>query len=96
MQGTPTEVADAFKTANEKLRPLPVGWPPACLTAAATSNSNCPKDTLGWVWFWLVRALGWFVTGLALSLGAPFWFDTLTKFMNVRGTGDKPLRQDEK
>jgi hypothetical protein len=33
------------------------------------------------------------VTGLALSFGAPFWFDTLSKFMNVRAAGVKPERQ---
>src|SRR5690349_6704390 len=26
--------------------------------------------------------LGWILTVLALSLGAPFWFDTLNRFMN--------------
>ncbi|MDT7816512.1 MAG: hypothetical protein QOJ42_6428 [Acidobacteriaceae bacterium] len=29
---------------------------------------------------------GWLVTAAALSLGAPFWFDTLNKFMVVRST----------
>jgi hypothetical protein len=30
--------------------------------------------------------LGWIITSIALSLGAPFWFDTLNKFMVVRST----------
>ena len=35
----------------------------------------------------LLRLLaGWLITAIALSLGAPFWFDTLNKFMVVRGT----------
>jgi hypothetical protein len=29
---------------------------------------------------------GWLMTAAALSLGAPFWFDTLNKFMVVRST----------
>ncbi len=29
---------------------------------------------------------GWLLTGMAISLGAPFWFDTLNKFMVVRST----------
>lgn len=29
---------------------------------------------------------GWLVTALAVSLGAPFWFDVLNKFMVVRST----------
>lgn len=31
--------------------------------------------------------LGWFLTALALSLGAPFWFDLLNKLMALRGSG---------
>ncbi len=29
---------------------------------------------------------GWMITAAALSFGAPFWFDTLNRFMIVRGT----------
>ena len=29
---------------------------------------------------------GWFITALALSLGAPFWFDLLNKFMKLRNS----------
>ena len=29
---------------------------------------------------------GWLLTALALSLGAPFWFDLLNKFIVVRST----------
>jgi hypothetical protein len=34
--------------------------------------------------------LGIFITGLMLSLGAPFWFDLLKKLVSVRGAGVKP------
>jgi hypothetical protein len=33
--------------------------------------------------------LGWLITALAISLGAPFWFDILNKIMKLRGTGNK-------
>ena len=34
-----------------------------------------------------LRSLGgWFITALALSLGAPFWFDLLNKLMKVRSS----------
>ena len=36
------------------------------------------------------RLLGFFITALALSLGAPFWFDLLSKFVAIRGTGVRP------
>jgi hypothetical protein len=38
--------------------------------------------------------LGWFLTGLAASLGAPFWFDTLQRFINIRGNGRSPDEKD--
>lgn len=30
---------------------------------------------------------GWILTAIAVSLGAPFWFDTLNRFMNIRNAG---------
>ena len=39
------------------------------------------------------RTIGWFITALAISLGAPFWFDLLNKLMQLRGavkSGDDP------
>lgn len=42
---------------------------------------------------WLERILGWTLTILAICLGAPFWFDVLNKFVNVRSAGKAP---DEK
>lgn len=37
----------------------------------------------GQAWF---RVFGWLFTAAALSLGAPFWFDLLNKFMVIRST----------
>jgi hypothetical protein len=39
------------------------------------------------LWMHLV---GWFITAVAVSLGAPFWFDTLKLFMSVRSSGQNP------
>lgn len=33
---------------------------------------------------------GWLLTAFALMLGAPFWFDTLCRFVNIRNIGIKP------
>ncbi|MGE5107963.1 MAG: hypothetical protein ACM3H8_10485 [Sphingobacteriales bacterium] len=33
--------------------------------------------------------LGWILTALALSLGAPFWFDLLSKLVKLRGAGGR-------
>jgi hypothetical protein len=34
------------------------------------------------------------LTALAASLGAPFWFDTLNRFMDIRGVGRAPEEKD--
>jgi hypothetical protein len=39
---------------------------------------------------WLTKAVGLMVSILAVSLGAPFWFDILQKFMQVRSSGVSP------
>lgn len=33
---------------------------------------------------WWLRFLGWVLTAFAISLGAPFWFDLLNKFIRLR------------
>jgi len=37
-----------------------------------------------------VHIPGWILTIIAVSLGAPFWFDTLNRFMNIRAAGKSP------
>jgi len=68
---------------------LPIGW---------TWQQNDPrsiKATDPGLWF--ERLFGWLLTGCAVSLGAPFWFDLLNKFVVVRSTV-KPFEKsaDEK
>ncbi|MBO9204292.1 MULTISPECIES: hypothetical protein [Niastella] len=41
------------------------------------------------------RLLGFFITALALSLGAPFWFDLLGKVVAIRTAGVKPEEKKE-
>lgn len=36
---------------------------------------------------WIKVPLGWLITAIALSMGAPFWFDQLNRIMNVRNAG---------
>jgi hypothetical protein len=50
----------------------------------------------GWNWSHLITALlGWSITALAASLGAPFWFQTLQRFVNIRGTGRSPAEVEK-
>lgn len=39
---------------------------------------------------WIVRIVGWIVTIIAVSIGAPFWFDVLNKVVNLRSAGHSP------
>jgi hypothetical protein len=55
---------------------IPMGW----------TKDNQPATALGW----LTKILGILLTAAALSLGAPFWFDLLSKVARVRGTGPPP------
>lgn len=44
-----------------------------------------------WSWGNLFRYLsGIIITGVSLSFGAPFWFDLLSKFINIRRSGKIP------
>lgn len=61
---------------------LPMGWESGLITP------NC-KCNDGWATFWnciAIPILGWLLTALAASLGAPFWFDLLNKVMVIRAT----------
>jgi DNA-binding transcriptional regulator YbjK len=39
-------------------------------------------------YFWSL--IGWVITALAITLGAPFWFDLLNKFISIRAAGKTP------
>ncbi len=45
---------------------------------------------------WLSKIIGLLVSIFAISLGAPFWFDVLKRFMRVRGAGVAPGEKQEK
>lgn len=39
---------------------------------------------------WSLHILGWLITALMISMGAPFWFDLLKKLINIRSAGVRP------
>ncbi|MGE5344407.1 MAG: hypothetical protein ACM3JH_00495 [Acidithiobacillales bacterium] len=70
--------------------------------AASAADLKALDLNLGWTGespgkepvIWAFRkALGILIAALAASLGAPFWFDVLSKFINLRSAGLKPLRK---
>lgn len=63
---------------------LPILWVAADDKAA--DPREVPSDPAGW----LYKILGLLVTGVLVSLGAPFWFDLLNRFANLRAAGAPP------
>jgi hypothetical protein len=49
-----------------------------------------PELSASWLRWFLFKLAGCFMTALAVSLGAPFWFDLLGRLVNLRATGEKP------
>jgi hypothetical protein len=73
------------------------GDPLQCVTASIRAASVPP---IGWAlagvralpksydWFW--KVLGILISSIAVAMGAPFWFDLLNQFVNLRLTGSPP------
>lgn len=56
--------------------------------------TGVPRGLAFTIWQILLTAGGLAVTGLAVSLGAPFWFGMLQTVTNIRSSGKKPDRTD--
>jgi hypothetical protein len=77
----PGEQAPAALDKLEKAG-FPIGW-----EAPGDKNTKIAMEKVtvdGWKW------LGWFLTAIATLFGAPFWFDMLQRFVQLRGTGPAP------
>jgi len=75
-QGSGTDTSAAVNQIKENLADLdgiglPLGW--------VGNPIKTPLD-------FFLRLIGWLITALAVSVGAPFWFDMLNKIMVVRST----------
>jgi hypothetical protein len=60
------------------------------LNAALVLKGDAGAFWVGSKWLGLTAVthfLGWIITVLAIALGAPFWFDILNRFMNLRTAG---------
>ncbi len=62
---------------------LPIGWGRENLVMKENAWNE-------WLAFWPLKLLGLLVTAVAVSFGAPFWFDLLNKLINVRMSGKNP------
>ena len=69
-------LAKRFNKAQTDLaKTAPIGWPRAA-----------PERPLDWA----LMFAGWILTAFAGLMGAPFWFDSLQRLVNVRNAGPKP------
>lgn len=82
LQSELREVKDAVDDMLDEI-PLPIGW-------NSINTEQQQASSQGWFLPILKRIIGWFITGIALSMGATFWFDLLSKVVKVRSTGRKP------
>jgi len=75
--GTECTPEDKIEHAVNELESLqlPMGW-----------GDTLPADVTGWIWM----ILGWIPTALAVTLGAPFWFDLLGRVAGLRGGRGAP------
>ena len=86
-----TGLVSAVQSRNESLGELPIGWPAKPQPPVSPPAGISPE-----IWLWGCRLVGWVLTALALSLGAPFWFDLLNKLVNIRHGMRKPEVAKEK
>jgi hypothetical protein len=66
---------------------LPVGWSRDPNDPGYFHPPRLSLEFAGWA---LYKLFGLIISIVAVSLGAPFWFDTLSKFMNLRSAGTPP------
>ncbi|MBV6625536.1 MAG: hypothetical protein KI793_21850 [Rivularia sp. (in: Bacteria)] len=68
---------------------LPIGWTEVNIKQQVGTYSS---NSGGWTsLFRFARAIpGWIISGIAIAMGAPFWFDLIGKVSKVRNTGSKP------
>jgi hypothetical protein len=81
---------------------LPLGWNIAqeelYLNPKGKDHSILQDESpkaLNYLIYGLLKLFGLGISAFALSFGAPFWFETLNKVVNLRGAGPKPKTESE-
>lgn len=80
---------------------LPIGWsasampkvgevtPCKRLPDGSKQTTDCGKSLAQQAMTIGILLAGWIVTAIAVTLGAPFWFDVLSKLVKLRGSGTR-------
>ncbi|WP_419730640.1 hypothetical protein [Lichenicola sp.] len=90
----PVSRAALVASANDVAAHASTADPASQLQATFSALQNQP---LPFGWHGAIGAqtiVGWIVTALAVSLGAPFWFGLLKNLTDLRAAGPKPARAD--
>ncbi len=77
-----TEIEAARNAVDSALAgiPLPLGW-------SQVNVQQQQAASQGWPFPILSQVAGWILTGVAIAMGASFWFDLLNKVVKIRNTG---------
>ena len=89
-QTAPTADASQTLSVLQSLS-LPIGWSSTKLPWLGEQGGADIGFSISSL---LIAIAGWFLTAMAMTLGAPFWFDMLNQFMVVRST-IKPQEKSE-
>lgn len=95
---SPSDQLNCISTAvNNSLQnvSLPIGWSSANLEQQRNEDFYIQQGNHKLFFRGFKSFLGWIVSGLAIVMGAPFWFELLGKVINVRNTGPKPVYTKE-
>jgi molecular chaperone GrpE (heat shock protein) len=82
---TPEEIGIVRANIDQELSSitLPIGWSPEKITELQAEGRTGALANLK-------RLFGWIISGIAISMGANFWFNLLGKVINVRNAGSPP------
>lgn len=70
---------------------LPIGYPSGCDVAGGLPHCFAWSDAAPWHWWDIpLKVLGWAITAFAVSFGAPFWFEALSRLGSLRTAGTRP------
>ncbi|MBY0425785.1 MAG: hypothetical protein K2Q22_09130, partial [Cytophagales bacterium] len=70
-----------------------LGWIDRCKDKTTKCSCFCwiptPRNFNG------TTILGWIISAIAISMGAPFWFDLLNKLFKLRGNSNADVKNDK-